>query len=94
MGGKRGSREPVGEGGCLIPPSQAVEAQSPGGPRRELALPSVVMRNDGQAGIIGSARRVTWEGEIDFPRCMPLFLNLLLLPADPRESQHFGANGT
>lgn len=57
-------------GGCLIPPSQAVKAQSPGGPCRELVLPSVIMRNHGQAGT-GSASRMTWEGEFDFPDGCP-----------------------
>lgn len=89
VGEEGGLQRACGGGG-----TSHVEAQSPGGPPRELVLLSAIMRNDGQAGIIGSARRVTWEGEMDFPRCMPLFLNLPLLPADLRESQRFGANGT
>ena len=72
-------------------PAQAVEVLTSGGRSGELVISSVV-RNGGQAGN-GSAGGMIWECQLDFPRRMALSLNLALLPADPREPQHFGANG-
>lgn len=76
-------------------PAQAEEARAPGGPRGELlipVIPSVVIRNGGQAGD-GSVSGMIGEGQPDFPRRMALSLNLALLPADPRAPQHVGASG-
>lgn len=96
--GKRGSRGPVGEGRRLIPLSRQWRPRSQGEDQAESSvIPSVIIRS-----LLGTAGKVEpvvpwgggiWGCKLDFPRHVTLSLNLALLPADPRESQSFGAVG-